>query len=87
MKQFDDIIGVRQIKAVHLNDSKFGLGSHKDRHAMIGEGEIGLGGFRSVVNDERLFCLPAVLETEKDPDGHNDARNLATLRSLEEPTS
>lgn len=87
MKHFDEVIGINQIKALHLNDSKFGLGSHKDRHAMIGEGEIGLEGFRAVMNDARLTCRPAVLETEKDAAGLNDARNIATLRSLIETPS
>jgi len=84
MQAFDSIIGIDRLKVLHLNDSKFGLGMNKDRHEHIGEGEIGLEGFRNVVNDPRLAGLPAILETEKDKDGENDRRNLATLRGLVE---
>ncbi len=82
MRQFDDVVGLDQIKVFHLNDAKFGFGSHKDRHEHIGEGEIGVDGFRSLVNDERLAGRMAVLETEKDDAGDNDRKNLATLRGL-----
>jgi deoxyribonuclease-4 len=71
-----------QIKAFHLNDSKGTLGGHLDRHAAIGEGEIGLDGFRSLLNDARFAGLPMVLETPKGEDDSEDRRNLATLRAL-----
>jgi deoxyribonuclease-4 len=80
-----DLVGVKQIKAFHLNDSKGTLGGHLDRHAAIGEGEIGLDGFRLLINDARFVGLPMVLETPKSDDGAEDLRNLATLRSLWEP--
>lgn len=82
MAAFDQIIGFSRLKAIHLNDSKFELGSRKDRHASIGDGEIGLEGFRLLVNDPRMNGLPAVLETEKGDNGEEDRRNMATLRSL-----
>lgn len=82
MRTFDEIIGIRYLRALHLNDSKMPFASNKDRHDQIGDGEIGLEGFRHVVNDSRLSGLPGILETEKDPAGDNDRRNLATLRGL-----
>lgn len=82
MTHFDQVLGLNRLQALHLNDSKFPLGSNKDRHEAIGDGEIGLDGFRWFVNDERLCGLPGILETEKGTDGEEDRRNLATLRSL-----
>ncbi len=82
MAQFDSTVGLDRLKVLHLNDSKNPLGSHKDRHDHIGDGEIGLEGFRQFVNDPRLAGLPGILETEKDDAGDNDRRNIATLRSL-----
>jgi deoxyribonuclease-4 len=87
MSQFESTLGIHRLKAIHLNDSQKPLGSRVDRHTHIGEGELGLDGFRWLVNDQRLAGLPAILETEKTPDGENDRRNLATLRSLVESTS
>ena len=60
---FDRIIGLDRLKFIHLNDSKFALGAHKDRHAAIGEGCIGLDGVRRIVNHPALFALPFCLET------------------------
>lgn len=88
MAEFDRLIGLEQIKVFHFNDSKFGLGEHKDRHAHIGEGEIGLQGFANFINDPRWAGYAAHIETpkkEKDEAGNEvemDAINLATLRSL-----
>ncbi len=82
MAQFDSTVGLDRLKVLHLNDSKNPLGSHKDRHDHIGDGEIGLEGFRQFVNDPRLAGLPGILETEKDDAGDNDRRNIATLQSL-----
>lgn len=85
-----DLVGMERIKAFHLNDSKGTLGGHLDRHAPIGEGEIGLEGFRLLVNDPRFAGLPMVLETpksDKPDDPTEDLRNLATLRSLRAPTN
>jgi len=69
-----------------LNASKGELGSHRDRHEHIGKGQIGLAGFRHVLNDPRLAAAPGLLETPKGDDLHEDAENLATLRSLIERT-
>lgn len=82
MAHFGEVLGLDRLQALHLNDSKFPLGSNKDRHEAIGDGEIGLDGFRWVVNDERLCGRPGILETEKGDDGEEDRRNLATLRGL-----
>ena len=76
--QFDQIVGLDQLAWFHLNDSKKVLGSRVDRHAEIGEGEIGLEPFRWLVNDERFRTLPAVLETPN----NRMRENLDVLRSL-----
>ncbi|MCH7897236.1 MAG: deoxyribonuclease IV, partial [candidate division NC10 bacterium] len=70
-------------KCIHLNDSQRELGSRVDRHAHIGQGQIGLEGFRLLVNDPRLRHIPMILETPKGEDPvATDRRNLAVLRSL-----
>jgi len=84
MSAFERIIGLERLKVLHLNDSRGELGSRKDRHAHIGQGQIGLAGFRYVVNDPRLAGLPGLLETPKGDDLREDRENLATLRSLVE---
>ena len=63
LDEFDRVIGLERLRALHLNDSKNPLGSHKDRHERIGEGALGLGTCRSVVNNPRVVGLPLVLET------------------------
>ena len=75
-------LGLGRLKAFHLNDSKFGLGSRRDRHEHIGRGEVGLDGFRRILNDRRFRELPMVLETPKGEDLAEDRENLAALRSL-----
>ena len=67
--EFDRVIGLENLKAVHLNDSKNPLGSHKDRHARIGEGEIGLEALSAVTRHPALRHLPFILETPNDEDG------------------
>ena len=86
MAQFDQVIGLERLKALHLNDSKHDLGSRKDRHEHIGQGFIGLDGFRLLLNDSRLDGLPGLLETPKSDDLHEDAENLARLRALRRTT-
>ena len=76
------MIGLKEILAFHLNDSKTPLGSRVDRHAGIGQGHIGLEAFRPIVNDPRFHDLPGCLETPKSPDLHEDVENLALLRGL-----
>jgi deoxyribonuclease-4 len=75
-------VGLDSLKAAHLNDSQGGLGSGLDRHAHIGAGRIGLAGFRHLLGDHRLRELPAVLETPKSEDLHEDVENLKRLRRL-----
>ncbi|MFT4037528.1 MAG: deoxyribonuclease IV [Thermomicrobiales bacterium] len=84
MRQFDEIIGLDRLVTFHLNDSKKGLGLRTDRHAHIGEGEIGLEGFRLLLTDPRFADTPGVLETPKDEDQEElgDTRNMRTLREL-----
>lgn len=82
LKEVDRLVGLKQVVAFHLNDSKTDLGSRVDRHEHIGKGKIGLEGFRHIVNDPRLRKCPGCLETPKSDDLHEDVENLATLRSL-----
>jgi deoxyribonuclease-4 len=84
MKAFDQLIGVGQIKAFHLNDSKANLGSRVDRHAHIGQGAMGLEPFRLLLGDRRFRRIPMYLETPKgEARGEDlDVMNLRTLRSL-----
>jgi deoxyribonuclease-4 len=80
--ELDKVIGLGHVHALHLNDSVKPLGSRVDRHAHIGDGEIGLEGFAFIMNDERLAHLPMVLETPKGPDMKEDVENLKRLRDL-----
>jgi deoxyribonuclease-4 len=82
MAEFDRVIGLSRLKFFHLNDAIKGLGSRIDRHTHIGQGEIGLAGFRNLVNDPRFANHPMVLETPKSDDLHEDRENLAVLRGL-----
>ncbi|MBX7246844.1 MAG: deoxyribonuclease IV [Candidatus Sumerlaeaceae bacterium] len=79
---FDRIIGLDQLKAIHVNDSKKPFASRKDRHEHIGKGEIGLEAFRMLMNDRNLRGIPMVLETDKGDDMAEDVENMAVLRSL-----
>lgn len=63
LDQFDKVIGLSQLHAMHMNDSMYGLGSHKDRHSPIGEGMIGKEGFSAIMKEPRLRKLPKYLET------------------------
>nr|WP_245527904.1 deoxyribonuclease IV [Ammonifex degensii] len=81
-EEFERVIGIDRLEAVHLNDSRGTLGSRLDRHEHIGKGEIGLEGFRLLLSDPRFQHLPMVLETPKGPDLKEDVMNLSTLRSL-----
>ena len=79
---FDAIIGLKRLKFFHLNDSKKKLGSRVDRHEHISKGEIGLEGFRLLMNDPRFTHHPMVLETPKEKDLKEDITNLKLLRSF-----
>ncbi len=78
LEEFDQVIGLNRLKAVHLNDSKNELGSHKDRHEKIGEGRIGIETFAAIVKHPKLKELPFYLETPNDLEGYQ--REIALLR-------
>lgn len=80
LKEFDSIIGLERLKAIHLNDSMNTLGCHKDRHAKIGEGGIGLTAIEAVINDVRLRELPFYLETPNELPGYQE--EIALLKRL-----
>jgi deoxyribonuclease IV len=82
MRECRRLIGFRQVRAFHVNDSKRELGSRVDRHAHIGKGFIGLEAFRCLINDRRFTHVPKILETPKGPGLEEDVMNLATLRNL-----
>lgn len=82
LAEFDRVIGLRHLKAVHLNDSMNGLGSHKDRHAKIGEGQIGQEALERVICHPALEGRPFILETPNDDAGWT--REIAVLREAYE---
>jgi deoxyribonuclease-4 len=79
--QMDRALGLVNVKAFHLNDSKGTLGSHVDRHARIGQGELGTNPFRYLVNDLRFATHPGILEVPGGPEAY--AEDLALLRSFQ----
>jgi deoxyribonuclease-4 len=82
MREIERVLGWDRVLAVHVNDSRRELGSRRDRHEHIGKGQIGLDGFRFLMNDPHLARLPKILETEKSDDMHEDVENMRVLRSL-----
>ena len=76
LKEFDDIIGIERLNAVHINDSKNPFGSHKDRHEKIGEGSIGIEAFERIINHRYLRELPFYLETPNDLQGYKNEIQL-----------
>jgi deoxyribonuclease-4 len=80
LNEFDRVIGLEKLKAMHLNDSLNPAGAHKDRHAKIGEGHLGIETFRMIVNEPRLAGLPMILETPNDLNGYKE--EISLLRSL-----
>ena len=84
MRQFDQIVGLAQLRAIHLNDSRRPGGSRIDRHDHIGRGQMGLAPFEHMVNDPRFQEIPMFLETPKGKEGDRDLDqiNLDTLQSL-----
>ncbi len=81
LAEFDRIVGLERLKALHLNDSKNPFASHKDRHELLGEGSLGLDTFRAVVNHPALKDKPMILETPNELPGYK--REIAVLRELE----
>lgn len=82
LAEFDRIVGLDKLCALHLNDSKNPFGSHKDRHACLDEGSLGIDTFRKIVNHPVLKKLPMILETPNEIPGY--AKEIALLRQLEE---
>ena len=82
LDEFDRVVGLDRLKALHLNDSKNLPGARKDRHEKIGDGTLGLETFRAVVNHPALKGLPMVLETPNELDGYE--REIRLLREMEE---
>ncbi len=80
LEEFDKIIGMEKLKAIHLNDSLMEFGSKKDRHAKIGEGKIGLEAIKNIINHKYLKDLPFYLETPNELDGY--AEEIALLKSM-----
>ncbi|MFI5333109.1 MAG: deoxyribonuclease IV [Candidatus Babeliales bacterium] len=85
--EFDRIIGLSHLKALHINDSKKPLGSRVDRHAYIGQGAIGLEGFKLLFNDPRFFDIPKILETPCESDAPQEllrcyAYNMQVIKGL-----
>lgn len=80
LTQFDKAIGLTRLKAVHINDSLYGLSSHKDRHAKIGEGKIGTEAFARIINHPALRSLPFCLETPNELPGYK--AEIELLRGL-----
>jgi deoxyribonuclease-4 len=81
-REFDRVIGLQHLAALHLNDSKTARGSRVDRHQHIGKGQIGLDAFRVIMRDRRFRTIPKVLETPKGKELREDVENFATLRGL-----
>ncbi len=79
LKEFDSVIGLEKLKAFHLNDSLNDRGSHKDRHALLGEGKIGMEALLAIVSNPALCELPFILETPTDTAGH-----VAEIQKLKE---
>ena len=82
LAEFDRVIGLDKLKALHLNDSKNPFASHKDRHELLGQGDLGLEAFRKIVNHPYLKTLPMILETPNELPGY--AKEIALLRQMEE---
>jgi deoxyribonuclease-4 len=84
--QFDELIGLENIKVIHVNDSKTPLGSHVDRHEALGKGSIPLETFRLLVNDQRFSDVPKILETPTDREMKLFAHEIAMLRKMHSST-
>ncbi len=83
LQEFDEIIGLERLKAIHLNDSMNPPNSHKDRHQKIGEGTLGIQTFQNIINHPKLKNLPFFLETPNELDGY--AKEIALLKKYYNP--
>ena len=81
LAEFDRVVGLERLKALHLNDSKNPFASHKDRHECLGQGSLGLETFRAIVNHPKLKEKPMILETPNERPGYQT--EIALLRSME----
>jgi deoxyribonuclease IV len=81
LDELDRVVGLKNVEVIHCNDSVTGLGSNRDRHANIGEGEIGDEGFRALLHEPRLATLPFILEVPGAGEGP-DAAQVGVLRRL-----
>lgn len=82
LERWGEVVGMERLEVVHCNDSQTALGSNRDRHANVGQGEIGEAGFRALLHDERLARVPFVLEVPGFEGKGPDAENLEILRRL-----
>ena len=83
MNEFNKAIGLKQLKLIHLNDSKKALGSRVDRHEHIGKGKIGMDAFKFIMNDQTFLNVPKIIETPKEDNGiEADHLNLKRLHDL-----
>lgn len=80
LEEFDKIIGLKYLKAIHINDSMNPIGAHKDRHQKIGEGTIGIEAFEKIINHPKLKHLPFYLETPNELDGYE--KEIKILKDL-----
>lgn len=80
VKKFDQVVGLKRLKLMHANDSKFGLGEHRDRHEHIGKGQIGLAGFRALMTHPKLKAVDMIIETPWDTAYAKDLQTLKKLR-------
>ena len=85
LEEFDEVIGLNKLKAIHMNDSKNPFASHKDRHEKIGEGSLGIETFAAVIKHPLLQGIPIYLETPNELDGY--AREIAMLRRINHQNS
>jgi len=83
LELFDQTVGLKKLRLLHLNDSKAPMGSREDRHWHIGEGQIGLEGFRCLINHPSIRDLPGIMETPR-TDTLEDLKNMNVIESLVE---
>jgi deoxyribonuclease-4 len=81
ISEFDDTVGLESLKFIHLNDSKYEIGSHLDRHELFGHGKIGSKGLSTIINDKKMGNVPMVMEPDK-VSIEEYAKNLALIRKL-----